>query len=672
MKRRSYGLKRWLIRGCVLFLLTGPAVLAQESSERDLSEASIEELMEIKITVAAKREEALSQTAAAVFVITQEDIRRSGMTSIPEVLRLAPGVQVAQINGNSWAISIRGFNNRYANKLLVMVDGRAIYTPAFAGILWELLDMPLEDIERIEVVRGPGATLWGSNAVNGVINIITKHARETQGSLVSARGGSNGDAAVETRYGAHAAGDALFYRVYGKYSLWDRTPGLQDPGPRAYDGRDRLQSGFRADWSATPVNSLTFSGDIYRSSLEESWMAPMLVPPYSWQAGSEMKATGGNLRTRWLHRFSGGSESSAQIYYDHMDRLFPVIDLRQRTFGLDVQYHTALGRRNDVVAGGEYRRTGLGTRGTAAASLIPDHSVFSVFSGFIQDEVMLFPGRLWVTLGSKFESNSYTGLEPQPSVHLRWQPHSRHVMWAAVSRASRIPSYYEESARVGAMAFPGPAGIPFEGIVFGSQGRKAEQLLAYEVGYREQLHPRVSVDVATFYNTYDDLIYAKSETPFLEASPAPPHVVIPAVFRNDVGGRTYGLEVSTNYAPSSRWKVSGGYSWLRMRLDYPAALTLAPGDNPQHQFNVRSYLSLPRGFEFDNAVYYTSALAGQIVPRYTRLDTRLGWHANEGLEFSLAGQNLVDSSHPEFVQLFDIQGPAQVGRAVYGKVTWRF
>jgi iron complex outermembrane receptor protein len=310
--------------------------------------------------------------------------------------------------------------------------------------------MPLEDIERIEVVRGPGATLWGSNAVNGVINIITKHARDTQGSLVSARGGSNGDAAVETRYGAHAAGEALDYRVSGKYSLWNRTPGLQDPGPTAYDGRDRLQSGFRADWSATPVNSLTFSGDIYRSSLEESWMAPMLVPPYSWQAGSEMKATGGNLRTRWLHRFGGGSESSAQIYYDHMDRLFPVIDLRQRTFGLDVQYHTALGQRNDVVAGGEYRRTGLGTRGTVAASLIPDHSVFSVFSGFIQDEIMLFPDR--------------------PSVHLRWQPHSRHVIWAAVSRASRIPSYYEESSRVGVLASPGPAGIPLEGIVFGSQG----------------------------------------------------------------------------------------------------------------------------------------------------------------------------------------------------------
>lgn len=633
---------------------------------------SLEELMNIEVTTAGKKGQPLSQVPAAVYVITQEEIRRSGATRLPELLRLVPGVQVAQINANTWAISIRGFNNRYSNKLLVMIDGRTVYSPIFSGVFWDMQNLILEDIERIEVIRGPGGTLWGANAVNGVINVITKRAQDTQGALLSAATGSQSQAMAQARYGGQNQQKQFSYRLHSKYFREGQSPDL-DTAHTAYDAWSDIVGGFRSDWQAAPRDLLTFSGEIYRASEQQTYYAPLLQPPFSQKLTVPLKGTDGSLMFNWQRHYAGGSLSSLQAYYDHLDRFFLPIDLQQQIFDINFQHQLRLRERHEVVVGAEFRLNQENMRNSDVLSFRTRTDTQNIFGGFVQDDITL-PASVWLTLGSKFESNPYTGLEAQPSARLRWQPHAGHSFWAAVSRAIRTPSRYEDEVTIKALAFPGPAGLPALLTILGSQRLTSEKLLAYEVGYRTQPAVSVSLDFALFYNVYNDLIGLQAGQPFLELTPPPPHLVLPNEFANNLNARTKGIEVAASYKPLSWWKFSTGYSWSQTRQTAPpgsSSLTL-PGDVPRHQFDVRSYCSLPLGLEFDNALFYASSLTGQHIPAYARWDSRLGWRPAQHLEFSLALQNLLDPHHPEFVHMYDIEGPAQVGRRIQGGVTWHF
>ena len=685
-KRYPHGRKRFAAKKLrlssfrslvALLLLTSVAGFAQQP---DLAQLSLEDLMNIEVTSVSKRQQALLDTAGAVYVITQEDIRRSGVNSIPEALRLAPGVQVAQINGYTWAISIRGFNYRYANQLLVLIDGRAVYSPAFSGVFWDLQDTLLEDVDRIEVIRGPGATLWGANAVNGVINIITKSARHTAGGLISTQGGSQGYGSGAARYGGKR-GEAFAYRLFGKYSRQDRTPGLHEPGPDAFDAWDMARGGFRADWERSEANSLVFSGDIYRGNEEQTFLIPQLLSPFSAVSNVNLDTEGGDLLAKWRHAFAGGSESMLQVYYDHVNRPMPVARLLQDIVDVDFQLQTHLGKRQELVWGAGYRTTRENVRGSSTMWWGPSRAMWwtpttnldQLLNAFVQDQISLVPKRLWLTLGSKFEFNEYTSLQVQPSVRLRWQPHARHTLWAAVSRALRTPSGYEEQARITQTVFPGPQGMPSAVVLFGNSELKSGQLLAYELGYRTQATHNLSLDWTAFYNIYHDITGEKTEPPFLEMSPSPVHVIIPLRFGNFLDARSHGLELASNYSLTHWWRLTASYSWLHEALSPKGVLTqFSAGSDPHHQFQFRSNLSLPRNLEFDNSMFYVGALTGQSVPSYVRLDTRIGWHPAERLEFSLAGQNLLQPRHAEFVFPRDHQGYAQVGRSLYGKLVWHF
>jgi iron complex outermembrane recepter protein len=660
--------------GCTFILLIMTIGVVAQEPDPDLTRTSLEELMNIDVTSVSKKEEKLFQTAAAVYVITQEEIRRSGLASVPELLRLAPGVQVARIDGTKWAITARGFNAYTANKLLVLIDGRSVYSPETSGVYWEVQDLLLENIERIEVIRGPGGTLWGANAVNGVINIITKSSRETRGGLVSAVAGSEERGSVSFRYGANL-GDRASYRVFGKY--FNRNGLVFASGLGANDGQAAERGGGRIEWQPTERDELTLEGDIYHTNLKEN---PLLISPADPFAPFGIKSSelnGGHILGRWTRSLSAGSSMALQGYYERFNRrLFNLTDSID-TFDLDFQHHVALGRRQDIVWGFGYRLISHRAEGdfTSPVQFDPRAKRSQLFSGFVQDEVTVVKERLRLILGVKLEHNYLSGFEAQPSVRLSWTPSGRQTAWAAISRAVRTPARNQQDIRVSLEALPGPGGLPIIVTVFGSPNPKSEVLSAYEVGYRAQLHRRLSLDVATFYNHYDHLTTFEPALPFFETDPQPAHLVIPNYYGNLLGGETYGLEAAINLDLHHRWKLRGSYSFLRVQLhrDQTSQDTVSEGtegDNPRHQFQLHSYFNLARSFDLDTALYHVSSLRAQPVPAYTRIDSRLGWHPRDNIEVSGGVQNLLDGRHAEFSAPFVV--PSQVRRSVYGKMTFRF
>jgi iron complex outermembrane receptor protein len=642
----------------------------------DLTELSLEELMNLEVTTVARKEQKLSEAAAAIFVITQEDIRRSGATHIPEALRMVPGLDVARIDANKWAITARGLNARFANKLLVLVDGRSVYNPLFSGVYWDVQDPLLSDVERIEVIRGPAGTLWGANAVNGVINIITKSAKDTQGGLVNAGGGNEERGFGDVRYGGKLGG--AYYRVYAKYFNEDNFATAS--GQDAHDAWDVGRGGFRVDWDIAYHDSLTVQGDYYRGDFGDQVTIPSLAPPFEQTIVGDFPMVGGNFLGRWKHLFSDTSGMALQFYYDRTERKDAVHREIRDTLDLEFQHRFALGRRQEIVWGLGYRFTVDDLRGSAFVSFDPASRADHLFSAFVQNELTLVDRRLRLTLGSKFEHNDYTGFEVQPNARLLWTPGGPHTIWAAVSRAVRTPSRFEDDVRVTLAAFPGPSPAcpaPLcEVVAFGDRDVKAESLLAYEVGYRVLPTPWLSLDLAAFYNIYDDLRTSEPGVPFFESRPPAPRLVFPFRTANRMDGEIYGVELATNWAVTDRWRLGLGYSWLQVQLhrdpsSSDAAAENAEGDSPEHQFKVRSYLDLPYRLQFDVALYYVDKLANRQVPSYTRVDARLAWHPTEALEVSLGLQNLFDDRHREFGPSL-LVNPTEIERSVYGKITWRF
>jgi iron complex outermembrane recepter protein len=675
--------QRWVVSVCFLWICCLRPAAAQQAPA-DLTQMSLEDLLSVQVTTAGKKEQKLGQTAAAVYVITAEEIERSGLTSIPEVLRLAPGVAVAQVNSSVWAISIRGFNSRYSDKLLVLVDGLTVYSATFSQVLWNVQDLPLDDVERIEVIRGPGASVWGANAVDGVINIITRNANETQGGLLSVTAGTHDSTLAGLRYGWRAGSNAAF-RVSAQYI--NESSLTEFSGGSNHDHWDLDRASARTDWSPSGQNHFLFEGNLYQSGAAETREQAILEPPFDQITNGPSIYSGGDLLVRWKHESAGGSETVLQAFYDRSHQQYPEIGATEDTFDLDFLHRIHLGNRHDLVWGLGARAVNLQTRGTFSTAFYPPATTIKLFSGFLQDEVALLAGRLRLTLGTKLEHNDYSGAEIQPDIRLLWQVRSQHTLWMAVSRAVRSPSILEEGAQVNALAFPGPGGLPVVTAVVGHAGLDSEKLVAYEAGYRAQPASFLSLDLATFYNRYDKLSSGTPGDPVLENSANGPYFLLPIVLGNGSRADGAGLEIAATYNLQKVWQFSGSYSWLRLRYQQvpgePSDIeSFSAGATPQHQFQIHSYLALLHQLQFDTSLYFVGRLAEQagavtleeqsVVPRYTRLDVHLGWLLKENVSLSAGLQNLLSPRHLEFGEDIVPMVPTEAGRSCYGKVAWRF
>lgn len=639
-------------------------------SAKEFADMNIMELLNESVTSASKKESPFSESATAIFVINQEDIRRSGHSSLPELLRLVPGLNVARINGSEWAIGSRGFHDQYANKLLVLVDGRSVYSPMFGGVYWNAQDMLLEDLDRIEVIRGPGATLWGSNAVNGVINVTSKSAKETQGGLITSSFGTEERPTVGVRYGGQAAPN-VYYRTYVK--TFDRRGFVGSPDAGA-DDWNMTRVGSRVDWEPTAVALVTVQAEYYQGRVGEHFEGVTLTPPFGTEQDLTHDNFGGNVVARLTRRFSADSELTVQAYYDRFQQGDGDITETRSTFDLDVQHRFLLGEDNEIVWGVGSRYTEDRLDPTFYLSFDPEEDQEYVYTAFVQDEITLIPKRLKFTLGSKFEHNEHAGFFAQPSVRLLWTPTSRQSVWASASRAVRVPARYDRESRLNAAAFQAPGDPPVLISLFGDKDVDPETLHAFELGYRVERDNRLSVDLTGFYNRYHGLMTFEPGVPYSEDTPAPTHTVIPLYFRNSVSGETFGTEVAVQWRVTDWWKLIASYSWLHMRLEPDET---AERQNPQHQVKLRSYVDLPRNFQVNAALYYvgstTTPRDNEYVPvdSILRFDLGVTWRPRPGLELGIWGQNLLDPRHPEFGS-FKTNALAEIPRTVTGKITWTF
>ena len=664
----------WRVLTSTFILCSACSSALGQSPKPDLAETSLETLLNMEVSSASRKLEKFFDTSAAIFVITADDIRRSGLTSIPELLRLVPGVEVAQIAESKWAVSIRGFNHLFADKLLVLVDGRSVYTSLFSGVYWDVQDVPLEEVERIEVIRGPGASVWGANAVNGVINITTKRATDTQGGLVAAGGGNSNLGFGLVRYGTRAGSDAA-YRIFAKYRRL--SPYQQEPGRLQHRSWRIGHAGFRSDWQVSPQDSLTVQGDLYRGAAGGEFDSATLVPPFTAHITDDALLAGGNLLSRWTREVVGGSQIAFQFYFDHTKREETLIGQRHDTSDFDFQHHLVERGHHDVIWGLGYRLIADSLRGSSISGFDPPRRRVHLFSAFLSDEIMLVRDRLRLTVGSKFERNSYSGFEIQPTLRVFWSPLPRHAVWAAVSRAVRTPARFEHDVNFVQLVSPGPGGLPFAVTLVGNREFKSQTLVAFELGYRVQPASVVSLDLALFLNRYRRLRTADPDAPFVQAFPPPARVVVPVRFGNNMQGRTYGGELAVNWRALHRWKLSGSYSFLREQLQLlsPASdqgAALVAGDNPRHQFNVGSLLSLPARLELDTHLYFVGRLPNQAVSRYARFDLRLGWRPAESLQLSLVGQSLFIGPHIEFNSITQLASTSVIPRSAYAQFTWSF
>jgi iron complex outermembrane receptor protein len=624
-------------RVCVATIaaLAAFAANAQSGKPSDLADLSLEELANLEVTSVSRRAERLSDAPASIFVITGDDIRRSGATSIPEALRLAPNLEVARVDSRQYAISARGFNNTIANKLLVLIDGRTVYTPLFSGVIWDAQDTLLEDVDRIEVISGPGATLWGANAVNGVINVITRRAAETQGTLLVA-GAGNLERGAATRQGGKLGADGAF-RVYGKIS--DRAHTSLANGSSAHDSWNSGQAGFRADWG-TAAGAFTLQGDAYRGTIDQA-------------AAGDIRISGGNLLARWARQLSGGERVQVQAYFDNTEREIPgTFAERLNTFDVEFQHALRVGQRHSVIWGGGHREADDHVSNTAALAFLPADRKLRWSNLFVQDEVALRGEQLRLTLGTKAQSNPYTGTEFLPSARIAWKPDASQLVWSALSRAVRAPARLDRE-----LFFPGQP--PF--LIVGGPDFRSEISKVLELGYRAQPSRRASYSVTLFHSVHDRL---RS----LEPGPAGATVI-----GNKMEGKTDGIEAWGSLQAAERWRLSAGLLALHqdLRLKSGSGDTMgvaAAGNDPKHQWNLRSSLDLPGRQEFDVMLRHVAPLPSPSVPGYTALDARYAWHFERGLELALIAQNLFDRSHPEFA--VPPAPRSEIERGLFLKLRW--
>lgn len=644
----------------------------------DLSILSLEELMNVEVTSVSKKPQLLSNSAAAVHVISSEDIRRSGVTTLPDALRLVPGVQVARIDSNKWAISVRGFNDRFANKLLVLIDGRSVYTPLFSGVFWNVQDIMLEDIDRIEVIRGPGATLWGANAVNGVINIITKDASETQGGLVSTTVGTEQRVKSTARYGSKI-GEDLYYRYYVQHSEHDDF--VNSLKQDAADEWGITRGGFRMDWNPEPEDHVSLIGGGYVGHDGTTFRLPILPSPYFQNIDVEDDIWGFNILSKWEHQVSDQSDYHLQFYYDKNVRDSIVIGEDRDTVDLEFQHHYDFDNAHDLVWGLGYRFTTDDISDSLSARFRPQQRDRHLFQSFVQDEITLLEDELRLILGTKVEHNDYTGFEIQPNARLIWTPHEKHTVWASVSRAIRTPSRFENDVILDLETLPpghplNPFISPVYVTVLGSDEVEAEELYSYELGYRTYITDAFSVDATAFYNVYDNL----RNGDHLSLTPVPdnsiPYLLSQLLANNHMFAETYGFELSTRAQIRSWWNTQLAFTALdiQMHVDpghFQAGLNAEESGSPSYQFSMLNSFNLPNNIELDLWLRYVTELPEYQVDGVLALDVRLGWQPTKNLNISLGAQNLFDGQNQEFTRAFFINSlPSEIERSYYAKLTY--
>lgn len=614
--------------------LTQVPVRAAGPSLQDLVDLSLEQLAAIEVTSVSRRAQPLSEAAASIFVITADDIRRSGATSLPEALRLAPNLQVARNSASGYAISARGFNNAIGNKLLVLIDGRTVYTPLFSGVFWDAQDVMLEDVERIEVISGPGATLWGANAVNGVINVITRPAADTQGSLL-ALGGGNLERGGAARHGGKI-GDQGHFRLYGR--VFERDNTRRADGTPVRDAWDRAQTGFRADWGDARER-FTLQGDAYHGDLEQS-------------QPRNIRINGFNLLGRWNRQLRDGSGLRLQAYFDHTERDQPGT-FREELDVVDIELQHALPATgaHRLMWGGGYRHARDRVDNSAALAFLPADRDLDWANLFLQDEIELRRD-LTLTAGLKMEHNTYTGVEWLPGVRVAWRAAENRLLWGAISRAVRAPSRIDREFFI-------PGSAPF--LLNGGPGFRSEISNVVEIGYRAQPSPAVSYSLTAFHHRHDRL---------RSIEPAPGGGL---VLDNRIDGTTSGAEAWGSYRVNASWRLMGGVMLLDQRLrrkpesgDVTGVSAL--GNDPHHQWLLRSTFDLTPRHEFDLLIRRVGALPEPRVPAYTAVDVRLGWRARRDLELSATLQNLLDESHPEFGAAAT---RSEYRRGMFLKLLWR-
>jgi iron complex outermembrane receptor protein len=645
------------------------------AQQTDLTQLSIEDLMNTRVTSVSKKDESLSRTAAAIFVITADDIQRSGATNIPDLLRMAPGVDVAQINANTWAVSIRGLNGRFSNELLVLVDGRNVYTQTSGGVFWDVLDLPLEDIARIEVIRGPAGTIWGANAVNGVINIITRNAAETRGGMAVTGGGNLDQGFGTVQYGG-GLGKSTDYRVYSKYLNQDHMPGLT--GQDGADGWHILRGGFRTDSTISSQDKLMLQGDIYTGEEgNPSTFLPSVTSPALRDNNLAVPLSGGFLQLVWKHTLSPSSHTTLGISFDRYQRDDELLE-RRHTFDVEFQHHIAWGLRQDVVWGASYSVTDSHTHGGLSFAMHPADVNMQMFSLFIQDEIALLPDKLYLTVGARLDHNYYTGFNILPGAQVAWTPDRHQSFWAAISQNNRTPAETDTGSRTNFAGFPGPSGTPILAALVGNPHFDDEALTAYETGWRTTVRDDLSIELTAYYGAYNSQETTEPAAPFFETTPAPPHLVLPVTYENLMHGEAHGFELASNWKPTARWTLSPGYGFeqIHMHLDPTSQDTTsvldAEGGSPVNSAQLRSHFDLAHRIGWDASAYFVDRLRSGDIPSYIRLDTGLTWRWTEGLAMSLVGQNLVKDRHLEFGDDSGSIRSTLIKRSAYAKFTWQF
>lgn len=622
------------------------AQTSPDTSPNELKKLSIEELLDIEVTSVSKIPEKLTEVASAIQVITQQDIQRSAATNLPEALRLSPNLQVAQVSSRNWIISARGFNSVFSNKLLVMIDGRTVYSPLFAGVFWDAQSVMLEDIDKIEVISGPGATLWGANAVNGVINIVTKNPNQTQGLYVSESYGSALDGAVEARYGGKI-NSKLSYRVYAQHQDRDNT--YLANGTENIDKWGFSQGGFNFNWDASKVNSFAFQGNFYGGE-EQALTTPSSID-------------GQNVMGRWQHTFSDSSNLILQAYVDRTWRrdVPGTINDELLTYDLDLQHNLSIGKVLNLIWGAGYRLMDDKTsNSTQFVGFLPKNRKMHLLSSFVQNELIIIPETFKLTLGAKLQHNVFSGFEFQPSARFSLTPVIHHSFWGAASRAVRAPSRIDVDYRLPAYDVP-----PNSPSVAGGPNFTSEKVVSYELGYRVQPFSALSLSIAAFYNEYDDL-YS------VEALPG----TLTFQIQNGVKGNTRGLEFTGHFVAASWWKLRGGYTFFRKNLrnkpgnlSDPLALENL-GSDANNRFLIQSMLDLPKNIKADMIMRYVDYLPAspfnKRVSSYITADARIAWQLKKTLEVSVAGQNLFQKRHIEAL------GTVAIQRGIYGKISLRY
>ncbi|GAB6064563.1 TonB-dependent receptor plug domain-containing protein [Deferrisoma palaeochoriense] len=644
---------------------------------RDLTALPLEELLEIRITSAARKPQSLAEAAGPVTVITAEEIRRSGATTLPEVLRMVPGLHVGRLNANTWALSVRGFDGRWANKLLVMIDGRTVYSPLFSGVFWDAQDVLLEDVDRIEVIRGPGAALWGANAVNGVIHVVTKSAADTWGGYLEAGGGDEERGFGAVRYGGRL-GRGLWGRIWAKG--FDRDGAADPAGGQAPDDWSQVRGGFRLD-AERAASTWTLQGEIYRGRSGAVYTVPTADPDRLETWADDTALWGGNLLGRWGRKLGAAGRFQLQAYYDRTSRDEAIGREEREAWDLDLQHRFSLGRRHDVVWGGGVRLSRDRIDGTAIIRFDPARRTDRLWNAFLQDEVALVPDHLHLILGVRAEHNNYTGAEWQPDARVLWRVTPGHTLWAGASRAVRTPSRAEADAvmagqvlGVGNPANPLPVVIRPE--FRGDDGFGSESVVSWQVGYRARWTEAVSTDLAAFLSRYRDLRTIDSRV----VGPDPLHpgwLVATGGPGNRADAVSKGVEAEARWRVTRAWRLRVAYTWFLLDIDPGGSSDFSAefeeGKTPRHQVDLRSYADLPGGWSLDLGLRYVGSLERRDIPPYWGLDARLAWEPSPGIELEIVGRDLLEPSHPEFPREDFLRlETSEPERSVYAAVRARF